>query len=65
MKFIQVKSLAGFSYVRADQVVAVYSTEPSKCSLALGSGVTVACAESAKDVVERVEAAARAEPEPE
>jgi hypothetical protein len=65
MRFIQVKALAGFSYVRADQVVAVYSTEPSKCSLALGGGVTVACTEPAKDIVERVAAATRGEPEPE
>jgi hypothetical protein len=65
MRFIQLKALAGFSYVRADQVFAVYSTEPSKCSLALAGGVTVACSEPAKDVVERVEAATRAEPEAE
>jgi hypothetical protein len=56
--FIQVKALAGFSYVRADQVLAVYSTEPSKCNLALTGGVTVPCSEPAKDVVARVEAAA-------
>jgi len=61
--FIQVKALAGFSYVRADQVLAVYSTEPSKCNLALAGGVTVPCTEPAKDVIERVQAAIAAKPE--
>jgi hypothetical protein len=61
--FIQVKALAGFSYVRADQVVAVYSTEPSKCNLAMAGGITVPCTEPAKDVIERVRAATDAKPE--
>jgi hypothetical protein len=59
MRFIQVKSLAGVNYVRADQVIGVYATEPSKCTVALAGGVTVPCAEPAKDVMERVEATMR------
>jgi hypothetical protein len=59
MQFIPLKALAGFNYVRADQVIAVYSTEPSKCTVAMAGGVTVPCAEPAKDVLERVEAATR------
>ncbi|HEV3045113.1 MAG TPA: hypothetical protein VGY52_14720 [Roseiarcus sp.] len=60
MLFVQLKALGGINYVRADQVVAVSSTEPTKCTVALAGGATVPCAEPAKDVVERLEAAVRA-----
>jgi len=60
MQFIQIKALAGHNFVRADQVIAVYATEPGKCTIAMAGGVTVPCSEPAKDVIERVEAAARA-----
>jgi hypothetical protein len=63
MQFIQLRALAGVNYVRADQVIAVYATEPGKCTVALAGGVTVACAEPAKDVIERVEKAARGKQE--
>jgi hypothetical protein len=59
MQFITIKALAGQNYVRADQVIAVYATEPGKCTLAMAGGVTVPCSEPAKDVIERVEAATR------
>ncbi len=60
MQFIQIKALAGANYVRADQVIAVYATEPGKCTIAMAGGVTVPCSEPAKDVIERVEKATRA-----
>lgn len=60
MQFIQLKALAGVNFVRADMVIGVYSTEPGKCTVALAGGATVPCAEPAKDVIERVEKAARA-----
>lgn len=63
MRFIQLKALAGANFVRADQVIAVYATEPGRCTVALAGGVTVACAEPAKDVIERVETAMRAKQE--
>jgi hypothetical protein len=63
MQFIQLKALAGVNFVRADQVIAIYATEPGKCTVALTGGVTVACSEPAKDVMERVEAAMRAKRE--
>jgi hypothetical protein len=59
MQFIQLKALAGVNFVRADQVIAVYATEPSKCTVAMAGGVTVPCAEPAKDVIERNEKATR------
>jgi hypothetical protein len=60
MLFIQLKALAGVNFVRADQVIAVYATEPGKCTIAMAGGVTVPCAEPAKDIIERVEKATRA-----
>jgi hypothetical protein len=63
MLYVQVKALAGFNYVRADQVIAIAATEPGKCSLVMAGGVTVPCAEPAKDVIERLEAAARSKQE--
>jgi hypothetical protein len=63
MQFIQLKALAGFNFVRADQIIAIYATEPGKCTVALTGGVTVACAEPAKDVIDRVEKAMRSKQE--
>jgi hypothetical protein len=51
-----VKALSGFNYIRADMVIAVTAAESSKCSIYLMGGVTIHCAESAKDIVERLEA---------
>lgn len=63
MQFIQLKALAGVNFVRADQVIAVYATEPGKCTVAMAGGVVVPCAEPAKDVIERVEKATRVKQE--
>lgn len=63
--FITVKTLAGFNYVRADQVMAVATAEQTKCNIYMTGGVTVPCAESAKDIVERVNAATGAATVPE
>ena len=57
--FVAVKALAGFNYVRADQVVALAASEAGKCSIYLAGGVTVPCSEPAKDVIARLDAAAR------
>ena len=63
IKFVSVKALAGFNYVRVDQVIAVQSTEPAKCLVMMAGGVTVPCAEPAKDVLARLEAASQAKQE--
>ena len=63
--FIAVKSLGGFNYVRADQVMAVATAEQTKCNIYLSGGVTVPSSETAKDIVARLEAAAIGSPEPE
>ena len=64
-RFIPVKTLAGFNYVRADQVMAVATAEQTKCNIYLSGGVSVASSEAAKDVVERLNAAVSAPPSPE
>jgi hypothetical protein len=63
MQFIPVKALAGFNYVRVDQIIAVSATEPTKCNVVMAGGVIVPCSEPAKDVLERIEAASRGKPE--
>jgi hypothetical protein len=63
--FITVKTLAGFNYVRADQVMAVATAEQTKCNIYMTGGVTVPCAEAAKDIVERINAATGATAVPE
>jgi hypothetical protein len=57
MAYIEVKSLAGVSYIRASDVVAVQFSDPQRCSILMVGGTTVLCAESAKDIMARVEAA--------
>jgi hypothetical protein len=58
-QFITLKALAGFNYVRVDQVIAISSTEPAKCVVTMTGGVTVQCAEPAKDIMARLEAASQ------
>lgn len=55
--FVAVKALAGFNYVRSDQVVAIAASEPTKCSIYLAGGVTIPCSEPAKDVIAKLAAA--------
>jgi hypothetical protein len=60
LNLVPLKALAGFNYVRVDQVVAISATEPAKCNVFLAGGVTIPCSEPAKDVIVKLEAAARA-----
>ncbi|MGO9772857.1 MAG: hypothetical protein ACLPSW_25575 [Roseiarcus sp.] len=57
INLVAVKALAGFNYVRADQVVAIAASEPTKCVIYLVGGVTIPCSEPVKDVIARLEAA--------
>ncbi len=57
MGFMAVKAMAGFNYVRPDQVIGIAASDPTKCSIYLAGGVTVPCSEPAKDVIARLEAA--------
>ena len=56
---VALKALAGFNYVRADQVVAIAAIETSKCNVYLTGGVVIPCAEPAKEVIAKLEAASR------
>jgi len=56
--FVAVKALAGFNYVRADQVIAVAASEATKCHIYMAGGVTIPCSEPAKDVLAKLAAAA-------
>jgi hypothetical protein len=57
IRLIQIKALAGFNYVRADQVVAIAASEQGKCNVYLAGGVTIPCHEPPKDVIAKLEAA--------
>ncbi len=59
MIFIELKSMAGVNYVRATDVIAVQYTDPTRCSVMLQGGVGIQCAESARSVVEKIEAAVK------
>jgi hypothetical protein len=63
MQFVALKALSGFHYVRADQVIAISSSEPTKCVLTMAGGVTVPCSEPAKDVIAKLEAASQGKQE--
>ena len=63
-QFLGVKSLVGLNYVRVDQVIAVTTSEPTKCTIYLTGGVMVSCSEPAKDVLARLAAAIGVEPPP-
>ncbi len=57
INLVALKALAGFNYVRVDQVIAIGATDPTKCNVYLAGGVTIPCAEPAKDVIAKLEAA--------
>ncbi len=59
--FLVVKTRAGFAYVRPEHVLAVNSSDPADCTLLMTGGVSIAVAEPAEDVIERLEAEAREE----
>ncbi len=63
MQLVALKALAGFNYVRVDQVIAISATEPSKCVVMMTGGITVPCAEPAKDVIAKLEAASQGKQE--
>jgi hypothetical protein len=60
MNLVAVRALAGFNYVRPDQVVAIRATDPTKCDLFLTGGVIIPCAETASDVIAKLDAGMKA-----
>ena len=59
IQLVALKALAGFNYVRVDQVIAISATEPSKCVVVMTGGINVPCSEPAKDVIAKLEAASQ------
>lgn len=57
MNLVAVKALAGFNYIRADQVVAIAASEPGKCVIYLFGGAMIPCSEPVKEVIAKLEAA--------
>ena len=57
MQLVEVKSLGGLNFVRAAHVIAVQQVEPTKCSIVMVGGTVVNCAEPARDIAARLEAA--------
>lgn len=55
--FIILKSLGGQNYVQPDRVLAVTSTDPTKCQVVMEGGVMIAVSEPAKDAMEKIQAA--------
>ena len=70
LNLVPIKALAGFNYVRVDQVIAIGATDPTKCNVYMAGGVSIPCSEPAKDVIAKLQAASRGaesetKPEPE
>ncbi len=63
IQLVALKALAGFNYVRVDQVIAISATEPGKCVVMMAGGITVPCSEPAKDVIAKLEAASQGKQE--
>jgi hypothetical protein len=59
INLLALKALAGFNYVRVDQVVAIAATETHKCNVYLAGGVVIPASEPAKEVLAKLEAASR------
>ena len=59
IQLVPVKALAGFNYVRPDQVIAISATDPTRCNVYMTGGVTIPCSEPAKDVIAKLEAATK------
>ncbi len=63
IQLVALKALAGFNYVRVDQVIAISATDPTKCIVIMAGGINIACSEPAKDVIAKLEAASQGKQE--
>jgi hypothetical protein len=59
LDLVPLKALAGFNYVRVDQVIAIGATDPTKCNVYMAGGISIPCSEPAKDVIAKLQAASR------
>ena len=56
INLVALRALAGLNYVRADQVVAIRATDPTKCDVFLAGGVVIPCSETASEVIAKLQA---------
>ena len=59
INLVALKALAGFNYVRIDQVIAIGATDPTKCNVYMAGGISIPCSEPAKDVIAKLQAASK------
>ena len=59
LNFVAIRALAGYNYIRADEVIAVREADGGKCTVYMTGGVTIPCSEAAKDVIEKIQASER------
>ncbi len=55
LNLVALRALGGLNYVRADQVVAIRATDPKRCDVFLFGGVIIPCAETAAEVIEKLQ----------
>lgn len=55
MRLIEVKSLGGVNYVRADLVAAVQMTANGQAAIVLEGGLTIASSETTRAIAARIE----------
>lgn len=57
MLLVEIKALSGAAFVRAEHVLAITQTEPTKCNILMVGGTLVSCIEPVRVVADRIEAA--------
>ena len=55
--FLILKSLGGQNYLIPERVIAITSTDPTKCTVVLEGGVLIPVSEPAKDAMAKIQAA--------
>ena len=55
-QFIEVRTLAGQSFIRVQDVIAVQYVDPQKSTVMMAGGAQIPCSEPAKTIMSRVQA---------
>jgi len=61
MEMVGIKAMVGVNYVKRDQVIAITTTDPTKCTVYLTGGVMVPCSEPAASVLTKLGASVKGE----
>ena len=62
LNLVAIKALAGYNYIRVDQVIAIREGDTGKSTVFMTGGVTIPCHESAKEVIAKFAAASQSAP---